>query len=141
MIFNTTHTNEDYTIQSNALLGKPFSLLEKIKLKGVGSGRLIIAELSEKLKSNQKQFNELDYANIELRPNGILIHFTNRLARFSWCIPYYKLVVYNSSVFSIHAEGSFIKFKKNNNYLENKKFINKMIDYKNDFLQLEYYDY
>ena len=129
MIFNTTHTNEDYTIQSNALLGKLFSLLEKIKLKGVGSGRLIIAELSEKLKSNQKQFNELDYANIELRPNGILIHFTNRLARFSWCIPYYKLVVYNSSVFSIHAEGSFIKFKKNKNYLENKKFINKMTFY------------
>jgi len=141
MIFNTTYTNEDFTIHSKELLGKPFSLLEKIKLKGIGSSRLMITELSDKLKPNQKQFSELDYGNIELRPKGILVHFTNRLERFSWCIPYYKLVVYNSSVFSIHANGNFIKFKKNKNYLENKKFINKMIDYKNDFLELGYYDY
>ncbi len=141
MVFNTTYNNEDFTIHSKDLLGKPFSILEKMKRKGVGSSRLMIVELSEKLKPNQKQFSELDYGNIELRPNGILVHFTNRLERYSWCVPYYKLVVYNTSVFSIHAEGSFIKFKKNKNYIENKKFINKMITCKNEFLKLGYYDY
>ncbi len=112
MIFNTTYNNEDFRIHSDELVGKPFSLLNRIKMKGVGSGRFIIKEFSEKLQPKQKQFSELDYGNIELRPNGILVHFTNRLERFSWCIPYYRLVVYNASFFTIHAEGNFIKFMK-----------------------------
>ncbi|WP_075342345.1 hypothetical protein [Tenacibaculum agarivorans] len=140
MIFNTTYTNEDFLVHSKELLGKPFSLLNKIKMKGIGSGRFMIAEVSEKLKTTKKQFSELHYGNIEMRPKGILVHFTNRLERFSWCIPYHKLVIYNASFFSIHAEGSFIKFKKNKNYTENKKFIDKMIDYKNEYLNLDYYD-
>ena len=140
MIFNTTYNNQEYIELSNQLLGRSFSLLDKIKMNGVGSGRLMIAELSEKLKPKQKQFSEIDYGNIEMRPNGILVHFSNRLERFSWCIPYYKMVVYNSSHFSIHSEGSFIKFKKNKNYLESKKFIDKMIDFKNEHLGLSYYD-
>jgi hypothetical protein len=140
MIFNTTYNNEDFKIHSKELLGKPFSFFERFKMKGIGSGRFMIHELSEKLHSKQKQFSELNYGNLELRPNGILVHFTNRLERYSWCIPYYRLVVYNSSYFSIHAEGNFIKFLKNKNYVENKKFIDKMIDYKNEFLNLDYYD-
>ena len=141
MIYNTTYTNEDFLIDSNLQLGKPFALLERVKMKGIGSKRFIIADVSEKLSSKEKQFSELSYGNIELRPKGIILHFNSRLSRFSWCIPYYKLVVYNASVFSIHAEGSFIKFRKDKNYIANKKFINKMIDYKNEFLQLGYYDY
>ena len=140
MIFNTTYNNEDFKIHSKELLGKPFSFLERLKMNGNGSGRFMIYELSEKLYPKQKQFSELNYGNLELRPNGILVHFTNRLERYSWCIPYYKLVVYNASYFSIHAEGNFIKFLKNKNYTENKKFIDKMIDYKNEFLNLDYYD-
>lgn len=140
MIFNTTYNNEDFKIHSKELLGKPFSFLERLKMNGNGSGRFMIHELSEKLYPKQKQFSELNYGNLELRPNGILVHFTNRLERYSWCIPYYKLVVYNSSYFSIHAEGNFIKFLKNKNYTENKKFIAKMLDYKNEFLKLDYYD-
>ncbi|CAM1343461.1 hypothetical protein [Tenacibaculum amylolyticum] len=140
MIFNTTYNNEDFTIHSKELLGKPFSFFEKIKMKGIGSGRLMIAEVSKKLQTTKKQFSELNYGNIELRPKGVLIHYTNRLERFSWCIPYHKLVVYNASFFSIHAEGSFIKFLKNKNYTENKNFITKMIDFKNEYLNLEYYD-
>lgn len=140
MIFNTTYTNEDFLLESNKTLGKPFSLIERIKLKGIGSKRLIIERVSEKLKPTQKQFSELDYGNIELRPKGVILHFTNRLERFSWCIPYYKLVIYNAAFFSIHANGNFINFKKNKNYTENKKFITKMIDFKNEFLNLEYYD-
>lgn len=140
MIFNTTYTNEDFTLQSNDLLGKPYSLLQKIKMNGVGSGRLMIAELSAKLLPKQQQFSEVDYGNIELRPNGIILHFTNRLVRFSWLVPYYKLVVYNSTFFSIHSDGNYIRFRKNKNYTDNKKFIDRMIDNKNEFLNLEYYD-
>lgn len=140
MIYNTTHTNPDYIEIANGLLGRSFPFMKKLQMGGVGSGRMIIANISEKLKPTQIQFSELDYGNIELRPAGIIVHFTNRLERFSWCIPYYKLHIYNSSYFSIHAEGNFINFRKNKQFKENKKFIAKMNEMKSEYLNLDYYD-
>ena len=141
MIFNTTHKNEDYDLESTALVGRPFNLVQRIKKGGIGSGRLVIHKISPKLNLGKLKFSEIDYANIELRPRGIIVHYTRKLERFSWVIPYYRLVVYNSQSFSIHANGSFIQFLKNRNYKENKKFIDKMIQLKIDFLELDYYDY
>jgi hypothetical protein len=141
MIFNTTHTNEDYDTASTSMVGRPFNLIQRIKKGGIGSGRLMIRRISPKLNLGKLKFSEIDYGNIELRPKGIIVHFTNKLERFSWIIPYYRLVVYNSQSFSIHANGNFIQFLKNRNYRENKKFIDKMIQHKIDCLELEYYDY
>lgn len=140
MIFNTTCQNEEYLNYCKATIGKPYSLIQKLKMRGVGSSRLIIANTSQGLNSKKAQYSDLKYGNIELRPKGVLVHFNRRLERFSWCIPYHKLVLYNANYFSIHADGNFINFLKNKNYLENKKFISKMTDYKNNYLNLEYYD-
>ena len=140
MIFNTTHNNQEYDKQSALLVGKKFTLFERIKRGGIGSGRLIIEKTSPKLNLGKLKFSEIDYGNIELRPKGIVIHYTRKLERFSWVIPYYRLVIYNAQFFSIHANGNFIQFSKNKNYKVNKKFINRMVALKNDFLNLEYYN-
>lgn len=141
MIFNTTHKNEDYDIESASLVGKPLNLVQRIKQGGIGSSRLMIHKISPKLNLSKLKFSEIDYANIELRPKGIIVHFTKKLERFSWVIPYYRLVVYNTQFFGIYGNGNFIQFLKNKNYKENKKFIDKMVQLKNNFLNLEYYDY
>ncbi|MGA9240212.1 hypothetical protein [Robiginitalea sp.] len=141
MIFDTTCKNEDYDVESASLVGKPFTLLERIKKGGIGSGRLMIHKTSPKLNLGKLKFSEIDYANIELRPKGIIVHYTKKLERFSWIIPYYRLVIYSTKSFSIHANGNFIQFLKNENYRANKKFIEKMSELKADFLKLEYYDY
>jgi len=140
MVFDTTYRNKDYDQQSTSLVGKPFSFIEKIKQGGIGSGRLIINSKSPKLDLGKLKFEEIDYGNIELRPKGIVVHYTRGLERFSWVIPYYRLVIYNSQYFSIHANGNFIQFLKNKNYRDNKKFIDKMNCTKNDHLNLSYYD-
>jgi len=140
MVFDTTYRNKDYDQQSTSLVGKPFSFIEKIRQGGIGSGRLIINSKSPKLDLGKLKFEEIDYGNIELRPKGIVVHYTRGLERFSWVIPYYRLVIYNSQFFSIHANGNFIQFLKNKNYRDNKKFIDKMNCTKNDHLNLSYYD-
>lgn len=134
MLFNTSYKNEDYIKESTNLLGKSFSFFEKIKIGSIGSSRLIIEELSEKLEPKNMQLTDIRYGNIELRPKGIIIHFPNRLDRYSWIIPYYRLVLYSTKTFSIHSSGSFIQFRKNKNFLDNKGFIEKMMDAKNGFL-------
>ena len=140
MLFNTTDTNKDYIKESDEMLGKAFSWFDKIKMGAAGSGKLVIEEFSPKMQSENLISSAVFYAKVELRPKGIIVHFTNGLDRYSWTIPYYRLLIYNFQNFTIHANGHFIKFKKDKNYKDNKKFIEKMIDLKNDFLDLGYYD-
>ncbi len=141
MVFDTTYKNEDYDVESASLVGSPFNLIERIKKGGIGSGRLMIHEMSPKLNLGKLKFSEIDYASIELRPKGIIVHYTKKLERFSWVIPFYRLVLYSTQSFSIHANGNYIQFVKNENYRANKKFIDRMSQLKADFLKLEYYDY
>ncbi|MDG1040962.1 MAG: hypothetical protein P8H13_08675 [Polaribacter sp.] len=141
MIFNTTYSNQDFDEESALLVGNKFTFLERLKLSGIGSSRLMIKEMCPKLNLGKLKYSEIDFGNIELRPNGIIVHYSRKLERFSWVIPYYKLVIYNSQYFSIHANGNYIQFLKNTNYKDNKKFINKMLNLKNKSLKLSYYDY
>jgi hypothetical protein len=140
MLFNTSYRNKDYEKVSDDMLGKAFTLLEKLKLRGVGSSRLMIQQLSPNLKPKNMQSIDANYSNIELRPKGIIVHFTNRLDRYSWTIPFYRLTIFSAQMFSIHCNGDFIQFEKNKNYHNNKKFIQKIITHKNASLNLEYYD-
>jgi len=140
MLFNTTYKNKEYIKESASMVGPAYSFFEKIKMGGIGSSRFIIEELSPKLQPKNLQTIETSYANIELRPHGVIVHFANRQDRYSWIIPYYRLVTFNNHSFSLHSNGNFLKFKKNKNYQNNKKFINKMIDLKINYLKLGYYD-
>jgi hypothetical protein len=138
MLFNTSYKNEDYVKESNRLLEKAYSFLEKLKIRGVGSRRLIIEELSPSLQPKNMQKTDVNYASIELRPKGIVIHFSNRLDRYSWIVPYYRLAIFSTLTFSIHSNGKFIKLSKDKNYKENKKFISKMTEFKTAFLNHNY---
>jgi len=140
MLFDTTDTNKDYLKETKNIVGKAFSFVDKIKMGGVSSGKLEVAEFSAKLQPKDLLPSAVNYATIVLRPNGIIVHFRNEGKRYSWVIPYYRLVIYNTRNFTIHANGHFIKLKRNKNFQGNKKFLDKMIDLKNDSLNLEYYD-
>ncbi|MFT5736042.1 MAG: hypothetical protein ACI9SG_000377 [Maribacter sp.] len=140
MLFDTSYTSKDYIKESTNMVGNAFSFFERLKMGGIGSSRLIIEELSPKLQPKNMESFAINYANIELRPKGIILHFTNKLDRYSWIIPHYRLVVYSTQTFSIHSNGNFIQFRKNKNYRDNKKFIDRMVSLKNKFLNLGYYD-
>ena len=103
---------------------------------GIGSSRLIVEDISPDLKPKNLQTIDPNFSNIELRPKGIIVNFTNRLDRYAWIIPFNLLATNNDEFFSIHSNGSFIKFVKNKNYRINKKFITKMMKLKNDHLEL-----
>tara|TARA_B100000768_G_scaffold174157_1_gene184133 strand:- start:134 stop:547 length:414 start_codon:yes stop_codon:yes gene_type:complete len=130
MIYNRTHFNEEEEKKINTILGNSFSFLQILKLRGVGSSRLIIHSVSENLSHTINKVSDINYCSIELRPYGILVNITQQLNLFSLIIPYYKLVIFNSETFSIHADGSNIKIIKDKHYLNNKNFISKMMKLK-----------
>ena len=130
MILNTTHFNKEHKQLILDVVGKPFSFLEAIKMKGIGSKRMIIEDVSPNLKSLMNTISDVNYANIELRKNGILLFINKGLQNFTWTIPYYQLVIYKTNGASIHAQGRFIHFRNNKMFKENKRFFDKMLDEK-----------
>jgi hypothetical protein len=88
---------------------------------------MIIEEVSENFNNLLNTVSDLNYGNIELRPNGILVMINKGLENFTWAIPYRKLVLYKTYGLSIHADGKFIRFRENQTYKENKVFFKKMM--------------
>ena len=138
MILNTTYTDEDNEATINELVGKSFSLWEKLKMKGTGSGRMIITDVSPRLERALLNGSDINYANIELRPKGILVRITRRLDNFTWIIPYYQLYTYLTNGLSIHGQGEFLHFRNDRFLKNNKDFIKKMLNLKVIFTK-DYY--
>jgi len=127
MLFNTTHNNSEAKELINDFLGHPYSFFQSLKMGGIGSKRMIIDEVSDNFNNLLNKVSDLNYGNIELRPDGILVLINKGLENFTWVIPYRKLVIYKTYGLSIHADGKFIRFRDNKTYKENKGFFKKMI--------------
>ncbi|MBC2846194.1 hypothetical protein [Winogradskyella flava] len=130
MILNTTHYNSEHKQIIADLIGSSFSLVQKLKMKGVGSKRMIIDEVSPNMQSMMNVVSDINYANIELRPKGILVMINQGLKNFTWIIPYYQLVIYKVNGSSLHAQGRFIHFRNSKTFKENKKFFDKLLNEK-----------
>tara|TARA_R110002124_G_scaffold142156_1_gene306947 strand:+ start:444 stop:872 length:429 start_codon:yes stop_codon:yes gene_type:complete len=130
MILNTTHFNKEHKQLLIDVVGKTFTFLEALKMKGIGSKRMIINDVSPNLKSYMNTVSDVNYANIELRKSGILLFINKGLQNFTWAIPYYQLVMYKTNGASIHAQGKFVQFKNSITFKENKAFFEKMLDEK-----------
>jgi len=130
MLLNTTYTNKDNDATINEMVGRPYSFLKKLQLKGIGSSRMIIDQVSPKLERALLNGPDINYANIELRPKGILVRITRRLDNFTWVIPYYQLYTYLTNGLSIHGQGEFLHFRNDRFFKSNKDFIKKMLNLK-----------
>lgn len=130
MILNTTHHDPKHKELIADLVGASYSLVQKLKLKGIGSKRMIVDEVSPNMHSMINLVDDLNYANMELRPKGVLIMINKGLKNFTWVIPFYQLVIYKTNGSSIHAQGRYVHFRDNNTFKENKKFFDKLLDEK-----------
>lgn len=131
MLLDTTYTNKNDEQLINDLVGKKFSFLQVLKMKGIGSKRMIIDDVSPNLIFVLNSVSGVNYANFELRPSGVIIRINKGLKNYAWVIPYYQLVIYKADGSSIHAQGKYIHFRNSRTLKENKPFFNKLLDEKN----------
>lgn len=137
MILETTYTNKKHTELINDRVGKPFGFLKKLQMKGIGSKRMMIDNVSPNMQHYLNKVAAVNYANLELRPKGLLIRINKGLRNFTWIIPYYHLVMLKTNGSSIHAQGKFIHFRKNTTFKENKAFFKKLLNEKIEY-EVEY---
>lgn len=135
-LYNITYKNKETEKEINAEMGKPFGLIEKLKLGGIGSRRMIIENFSEDIENLALKVSGIQYANIELRPNGIIVHINQGIYTHAWTIPYFRLSVFNGDFFTIHGGGSHIQFNKEKSWKENKEFLQKIVKLKSEFVSV-----
>lgn len=135
MLFNVSYNRPKIKKQIDDAVGKPFTLMERIKMKGIGSGKLIIDSTSLQIHNLMVLDNNQNACGIEIRPNGILVSFRSLLETYALVIPFYKLKIYKgqSDVYSIYKDDYFIKVKATEK--QHHKFMQKLLNYK-----LEQYD-
>ena len=126
MIIDNTVPTPVLISKINKIVGKPFSFLARYRMGGIGSHRMYVKAYSQGFeKLLQRNSNSL-YGYIELRPDGIIIHISQRNHRFSWVLPYYQLSVFQSEGFTLHGQGEFVRFHTDAYFDKNKVFFERM---------------
>ena len=128
MLFDTSINDKDVKREINQLVGKPFSILEIIKIGAIGSSRMEVLEYSKLFNKVMAWDKQAVFASIGLRPKGIIVVINVRLSNFSWVIPYNYVSIFKTDILTIHGQGEFLKFKIHSD--QNKKLIRKILDKK-----------
>ena len=104
MIKNLSYNSKKINTLLLELVGRPFSFIERIKLGGIGSNKLVIADASKEIVELLRLDNNVNYCNIEIRKNGLIIRFRSLLETYGLIIPFYKLVIYKgeSKIYSLY---------------------------------------
>lgn len=137
MIYNITYDKKEITEEINALVGKPFSWLERIKMKGIGSEKMQVVEASPMIEGLLQYDNQPNHCNIELRPQGVMIHFKYRAETYGWAIPYAKLSIYMSTgTYRIYGDADYVKVTKLLNGDALKSFMHKLMQERAAYLHL-----
>ncbi|WP_339839116.1 hypothetical protein [uncultured Flavobacterium sp.] len=127
MLLNISHNDKKIKKTINDLVGKSFGLLENIKMRGVGSPRLVITKASQEIGLILNKNNATKHANVEIRPNGIIIGFQSQLEVYALVIPFYKLVVFKpGNLITFHIDHHFISIDTSKNVKKIKEFMNKV---------------
>jgi hypothetical protein len=113
MLLNVTYNNKDVYRRIDEVVGKPFTIAERLKRGGIGAGRLVITETSIQINNLLILDNNRDVCSIEMRPKGILVGFRSLLESYALVIPYYKLSLYKGKAeeYSIYKDTYYIKIK------------------------------
>ncbi|TQD34866.1 hypothetical protein [Haloflavibacter putidus] len=126
MLVNVSYNKPKLKNEINEAVGKAFSFKERLKLNGIGSGKLFITSSSISIHNLLILDSYLNTCGIELRPDGIIVSFRSLLETYALVIPYYKLNLYKggASEYGIYRDHHFIKVKADRNSVH--KFFKKL---------------
>ncbi len=97
MIYEVTYRSQNIEREIDQSVGKAFSFFDRLKMKGIGSGRLRIKDASSHISELISKTTDIAYTNIELRPKGIIVGIKSIHRTYHWVIPYFQLTLYKNS--------------------------------------------
>ncbi|WP_310992701.1 hypothetical protein [Aequorivita marina] len=73
MLLDVSYNNKEVTRKIDNTLGKPYPLLQRLKMGGIGSPKLILTRTSIQISNLMMMDNNRNVCNIEMRPKGIIL--------------------------------------------------------------------
>lgn len=122
-LFDTSYSDKETKRKIDLAVGPAFSWKDRWRMKGIGSRRMVISDISKEHREYMNADHYISTANIELRPKGIIIHFRHKLQAYSWIMPFDTLTIISDEFLRLESEGLFIQF----NDPQNEHFINKIV--------------
>ena len=128
MIKNISYHTRELKEEIDAAIGKPFSVFQRLKMKGIGSQRYQVLQASAALQKIFDGDGSLNVCNIELRQGGIILRFRSRQETYGWMVPYYLLTVFKTAeTLSLFGGPEQIKLIPAHNASLDEGFIHKLI--------------
>ncbi len=130
MLRNVSYNRPKIKAEIDKSVGKPFTLMERVKMGGIGSGKLVITTSSKQIHNLMILDSYRNVCSIEIRPKGIILNFRSILETYGLVIPFYKLKIYKgkSEEYSIYADDYFVKIEAKEKRVH--QFIKKVLDFK-----------
>jgi len=113
MLLNLSYKDKKIKSKINREVGNEFNFIEKFKLRGNGSPKLLISECSSNIDELLSLNNNIKKCNIELRNKGIIIRFRSLLETYGLIVPYYKLKIFKGKKdeISLYKDNFSVKLK------------------------------
>ena len=112
-------------------VGKKFSFLERFKMGGIGSQRMLIMSSSEEIDDLLSEDQKRNLCNIELRKGGIVVRFQSKMHTYAWPIPWHQLSLFrNGEVLSVYGTQNHITGVTEYNESLDRRFVLKLMQYK-----------
>ncbi|HOI32642.1 MAG: hypothetical protein PHG67_07690 [Bacteroidales bacterium] len=130
-IRNISYNDKKVKSEIAQLVGEPFSWLERLKMRGIGSPRFRLIRASNPIEALLAVDNRRWHCNIELRPSGILLVFRSRLETYAWIVPYRSLSLFKSiDYLTLYSEQYFAKLVWDDRNKGAQKFLAKLLSLK-----------
>ena len=91
MLRNLSYNDPKINREVNQAVGKAYSFLASWRMGGTGSQKFIITEASEEIWELLERENTTNYANIELRTEGVIVRFKSYLESFGLISPFREM--------------------------------------------------
>lgn len=133
MLVNVSYKDKTTDARIAAEVGRPFTLKERLALKGIGSPGMVITAAGIDIHNLLVLDHNINKCSIEMRPGGIIVRFRSLLETFALVIPYYKLVLHKgaANIYGIYKDHYFIKMKTDK---KGHEFMKKLLRYKADHI-------
>ena len=141
-LFKVSYKDRVIEAEIKELIGAKFNLLERFKMKGVGSQRFTVEGVNRELSDLWQGQSGAQLTNIEMRKKGILLWFRFKIENYVLAFPYSRLNVYkNNNVLTLISGKWTIRLKAANNIPLKMEFVRKLFEKKNEFLPEQQQDY
>lgn len=112
MLLHYSYHSREKERKINELVGKPFPLIKRLKMKGIGSQKLEVVQASEEIMNLIKSQPSARFCNIELRPAGVIIWLRYKIENYVLVLPFKELkLVSNDNFILLEVDDESILLK------------------------------